>query len=90
MEDETEKALQRRVVRVTVELANGEVESWSIHDRDGILCLCISKEQNFVITRAYCGDPKETGIALLTVLLKAIETLEQAVRLDQWSWKKRN
>jgi hypothetical protein len=85
-----EADLSRRVVKVTLELADGETQTYAIHDNDGVMCLMVSKEQNFLVSKGYCGAPSETGIALLDELVQSAKTLEQAIRLDRWEQNHRN
>jgi len=74
----------KRVTRVTLELSNGETESYAIHDNDGVLCLMVSKEQDFAIVKGYCGTPQETGIVLLDELVQNAKVLEETIRMDKW------
>jgi len=85
-----ETDLSKRVVKVTLELADGEVQTYAIHNNDGVICLMVSKEQDFMITRGYCGAPSETGLVLLDELVQNAKVLEQTIRLDRWERNNRN
>ena len=85
-----ETALSKRVVKVTLELADGEVRTYAIHDNDGVMCLMVSKEQGFLVSKGYCGTLSETGLVLLDELVQNAKTLEHVIRLDRWERNHRN
>jgi succinylglutamate desuccinylase len=84
-----ETELSKRVVKVTLGLADGEVQNYTIHDNDGIMCLMVSKEQNFVVSKGYSGTA-ETGLMLLDKLVQCAKSLEQAISLDRWEQNHKN
>ena len=85
-----EAELSKRVVKVTLELADGEVRTYAIHDNDRVMCLMVSKEQNFLVNKGYCGTLSGTGLVLLDKLVQNAKTLEHVIRLDRWERNHRN
>ena len=85
-----EADLSERVTKLTLELANGEVQTYAIHDNDGVMCLIISKEQNFVVNRGCCDTLSETGIVLLDELIRSAKALVQITGLNKWVQSHKN
>lgn len=85
MEDD----IENRVVKVTLERTNGEIDMKTIGDNDGVVCLIFSKEQDLHISAGYCED-METQLELLSELARIVEAFAKAIELQRWVNEHRN
>lgn len=76
-------AWDSQIVKVTLELRNGEVDVRDIGDNDGVICLAFSKEQDFRLSAGYCKD-LETQTELLSELVEIVERFAKTIELQRW------
>ena len=78
-----EQDLSKRVVKVTIELANGTVETRSIGDNDSSVIILVLEESHQYRNSIYCGS-RVTAPILLGAMTKHVIGLAAALRMDKW------